>query len=67
MKIPIEYGEWHCSVNNLNSVTFRRFQHLSLHNPIKNIEFRLEKKRFDKIKDKDIFFRNFDRYQLPLL
>lgn len=66
MKPTMYINEWQCSINILNATVYRKFQHASLHNPIKNTAFTLPKKNstFREKNDHNLF-KNSTQYKLP--
>lgn len=66
MKPTMYINEWQCSINMLNATVYRKFQHASLHNPIKNTAFTLPKKNTTlREKNNHNLFKTPTQYKLP--
>lgn len=63
----IYVNEWQCSINMLNATVYRKFQHASLHNPIKNTSFNLPKKNSTLREKGSLLFKSSTQYKLPIV
>lgn len=57
--------DWQCSLDLLNATIYRKYQHVSEHNPIKCGAFSIHKKKSPPKENMDPLYKNSLKFKLP--